>query len=140
MIESDCTQAPSKKSLIRTDKGKWVVIDSDVEIGFEDDDSDDSSFNGDMTYDSEMQFKGGVSIMSEEEEGNGSDYSLVDEDEAFNHISEHEVDYYEKVYAREKCGNQRLMVILFLDNRICLKIRNTFLMFLRAIWCRKGYT
>ncbi|KAJ8426390.1 hypothetical protein Cgig2_010933 [Carnegiea gigantea] len=86
------------KSLTRTDKGKGVAIHSDVKISFKDDDSYDSSLNGDMTYDGEMQLIRDVSAMSEDEEGNGSDYSLVDEDEIFNHLREYEIDYYEKVY------------------------------------------
>ena len=92
-----------------------VVIHNNVEIGFKDDDSDDNSFHNDMTYDDEMQVIGDVSAMSKDEECNGSDYSLVDDDEVFNHISEDEIDYYEKVYAGGKLWEPEV------DGKIILK-------------------
>ena len=48
MTESHYTPPPSKKSLTRVAKWKGMVIHSDVENGFQDDDSDDSSFHGDI--------------------------------------------------------------------------------------------
>ncbi|KAJ8434933.1 LOW QUALITY PROTEIN: hypothetical protein Cgig2_023930 [Carnegiea gigantea] len=114
-----------KKPLARADKVKEKMTESDlihnnIQIGFEDDDSDDNSFHNDMTYDDEIQLIGDVSAMSKDEESNGSDYSLVDGDEVFNHISEDEIDYYKMVYVGGKLWE------LEVDGHIVLQQRDVF--------------